>query len=99
MGLNLDYGRGSTWIMDGAQPGLGTGLHLGLWTGLNVDYGRGYLDQGWGPTWTREGPDLSRGLDQGQGSTWTRHGVQPGPGTGFTLDQGWGPFGTHSGPI
>ena len=88
MGLNLNYGWASTWIMDGAQSGLSMGLNLdyggsstwimdgaqaGLGTGLQPGFGMGLnLDHGWGSAWI---------IDGGRPGLWTGrnldHGQQP----------------------
>ena len=71
----LHIGWGSTWTLDGAQPGLCMGLKL---------------DQAWGPTWTRDGPSLDQGWgstwSRHRAQTWTRHGAQPGSGLRLNLD-------------
>ena len=64
-------GHGSSWTMDVAQPGPGTGP--------NLTKDRPDLDQEHRSTWTKDGdqpgPGMGSNLDQGWGSTCIMMGI------------------------
>ena len=67
---NLDQGRGSTWIKDGAQPGPVLGLNLDQARGSTRTRHGSQLGSGMG----QPGADTGLNLDQARDPTWALSG-------------------------